>query len=270
LRYGIIADIHGNLHALSAALDVLREAGVDRYLCLGDLIGFGPFPNECVRRVAELDAVVVAGNHELIAVGRLGDERCGPLARDSLRWTTAVLEPGVRDYLERMPLVGRPDATVVMAHGSLEDPERYVTRGEQIREELDRLRRGYPDAKLLLLGHTHRAMASGERSGLLLRRRGTLTLPRDEHILLNPGSVGQSRQISPHGRVAVLDCETWEATFYPVRYNIAACRAALRARGLPASSCHRPPYAALALAKRARRLGSRTSRRFLGAAADGE
>ena len=264
MRYGVIADIHGNLHALEAALDVLGRAGVDRYLCPGDFVGYGPFPNECVRRVAQLDLVAVAGNHDLIAAGRLGDERCSQFARESLRWTRKVLDADVRLYLEGLPLIARPGAAIVMAHGSLEDPERYVTRSEQIRDELDRLGLAYPEATLLLLGHTHHAAAAGERSGALRSRgRSTLALPRGERVLINPGSVGQSRQVSPDGRVAVLDTDAWEVAFLPVRYDVAACRTALRARGRPASSCHRRPYTLGALAKRARRLAGRAGRRLL-------
>jgi predicted phosphodiesterase len=267
LRYGVIADVHGNLHALESALDVLSQAHVDRYLCLGDLVGYGPFPNECVRRMAELDVVAVAGNHDLIAAGRLGDERCSPFARESLRWTSGVLEDDVRLHLQALPLIARPDTAIVMAHGSLEDPERYVTRSEQIRRELDRVGRDYRDASLLLLGHTHHVIARGERSGALLRRgSSTVTLPADERVLLNPGSVGQSRELSPNGRVAVLDSESQEVTFLSVRYEVAACRAALRARGLPASSCHRKPYTLRAMAKRTRGLVGRTGRRLVGAA----
>lgn len=265
MRYGVISDVHGNLHALSSALDVLRRAGVDRYLCLGDLVGFGPYPNECVRHLAELDAVHVAGNHDLIAVGRLGEERCSRLARDSLRWTRKTLEPDVRRYLERLPLVAMPSAETVMAHASLDDPERYVVRPEQVREQLDQLRREYPNARLLLLGHTHHAMAVAERSGALLRRGRTVpVLSQDERVLLNPGSVGQSREFSPYGRVAVIDHSAGQATFYTIRYDVAACRRALQARGLPASSCHRKPYTVRAAAKRARRIVSSTRRRVLG------
>ena len=68
MRYGVLADIHGNLHALEAALPVLERAGVDRYICAGDLVGYGPFPNECVEAISNLGAVCVAGNHDLMAL----------------------------------------------------------------------------------------------------------------------------------------------------------------------------------------------------------
>src|SRR5688572_30513028 len=103
MRLGVIADIHGNLHALEAAFATLNREGVDGYVCLGDLVGYGAFPNECVERVAETGAVCVAGNHDLIALGRLPDDQCIPLARHSLEWTSRQLTPASRDYLSRLP-----------------------------------------------------------------------------------------------------------------------------------------------------------------------
>ena len=82
MRFGVIADVHANLHALDAALAFLSDQDVDAYLCAGDLVGYGPFPNECVRRVRDLPGRCVAGNHDLIVLDRLSDERCVPLARD--------------------------------------------------------------------------------------------------------------------------------------------------------------------------------------------
>ena len=93
MRFAVIADVHANLHALDAALAFVSDQDVDAYLCAGDLVGYGPFPNECVRRVRELPGRCVAGNHDLIVVDRCGDERCVPLARTSLRWTRASLIP---------------------------------------------------------------------------------------------------------------------------------------------------------------------------------
>jgi predicted phosphodiesterase len=242
MRYGIISDVHGNFHALTAALELLDRARVDRYLCLGDLVGYGAFPNECARLVAELNAVCVAGNHDLIVTGRLGDQDAGPLARSSLTWTGEVLKPDVRRFLQAMPLSASPEAAVLMTHGSLMDPQRYVTRDEDIRHELQRLAQGHPRVRLLLLGHTHRVLAHGEREGRLLRRgTNTIELPKTERVLVNPGSVGQSRQWSPHGRVAVLDWPSGVITFHVVRYDHAAARRALQAHGFPADSYHRRP-----------------------------
>ena len=103
-RLGVVSDIHANLHALDAALEFLATQELDGYLCAGDLVGYGPLPNECINRMLDLPVACVAGNHDLIALGRLGDDRCIPLARDSLRWTRSVLDDDARARLEALPL----------------------------------------------------------------------------------------------------------------------------------------------------------------------
>lgn len=266
MRFGVIADVHGNAQALAAAIDALARERVDRHLCLGDLVGFGPDPNACIRRVAELGAVSVAGNHDLIATGRLSTAGCSRLARESLDWTRAHLDPASGRYLERLPELAVVHPGIVMTHGALGDPSRYVARPPQAAEELRRLRAAHPSAQLLLVGHTHVPMAVGERSGSLLPRRGlAIRLPAGERVLLNPGAVGQSRGLRPHGWALVLDTDAREARLLVVRYDVEGCRRALVAAGLPAHSHHRRPYAPRALASRARSL-ARTARRRAGAA----
>src|SRR3954447_4441079 len=103
MRYGLISDIHGNLSALRAVLAVLTREEVDGFLCAGDVVGYGPQPNECVEVIAQLDGAGVAGNHDLIALGRLGEDGLSRLARRSLAWTRDVLAPEARDWLARLP-----------------------------------------------------------------------------------------------------------------------------------------------------------------------
>jgi predicted phosphodiesterase len=261
MRYGVLADVHGNLHALQAALATLRRADADRLLCLGDLVGYGPFPNECVRLIAEVATLCVAGNHDLIAIGRMEDDRCGPLARDTMRWTRSVLDADAKRYLERLPLVARPDAAIVMTHGALGDPGRYVVTAGHAREELRRLEAEHDRATLLLLGHTHVSMACGERSGVrLARTAGRIGLTADERFVLNPGSVGQSRQLSARARVLVVDLDGGTATFLSTRYDIRATGRALRERGLAPGAHHLRPSVMRAVASRARRLAGTAAR----------
>ena len=121
MRYGVIADVHGNLDALRAVLRAIDREGVDRHLVAGDLVGYGPYPNECVAAVAELSAICVAGNHDLIALGALSDERCIELARRSLTWTRRVLGADERAFLAALPRVDTAPGGVRMAHGSLDE-----------------------------------------------------------------------------------------------------------------------------------------------------
>jgi predicted phosphodiesterase len=238
MRYGVIADVHANLHALNAALELLSAQRVDGYLCAGDLVGYGPFPNECVRRVRDLDGACVAGNHDLIVLGRLSDERCIPLARASLRWTDAALDDAARAFLAGLPLRATTPDTA-LAHGSLVDPQAYVLTEAEARDCLHDLDRFAPGAGIVVLGHTHRPMAVGLKSGRLPRHRGgAVRLPPGEAVVLNPGAVGQSRDSDPRARVMVLDTGARLATFYAVAYDVEACRRALTDRGLPPGSCH--------------------------------
>jgi predicted phosphodiesterase len=234
LRYGVISDIHGNLHALDKAIKTLSRAQVDAYLCAGDLVGYGPMPNECVGRIAELGAECVVGNHDLIALGLLSDEGCSELARQTLAWTAEQLDDDSRRYLRELPrLFTTPDG-VVMAHGSLSDPSEYIRTPEQSDSQLRELERLEPEARVLLLGHTHRPAAHAHARGTLtVPHRGLMGISPGTRYLLNPGSVGQSREKSARAQFMVLDMARDAARFYAVRYDFRGARRALRERELP-------------------------------------
>jgi predicted phosphodiesterase len=255
MRVGVFSDVHANRQALEACLRRLEAERVDALVCAGDLVGYGPDPEACVERVAALGAVCVAGNHDLIATGALSDERCMRLARESLRWTAAQLGERSREQLRALPQLAEAAGGLVVAHGSLDDPQRYVLTPGDACEQLAELARRFPPATLLVLGHTHEAALYGERRGELLRATtGTVALAPGERHLLNAGSVGQSRDRHALARFAVVDLEAATATFHAVPYDAAGTRAALRRRGLPASSCHQKPTALRA----ARRIAGRT------------
>ena len=239
MRYGVISDIHANLHALDAVLGVLSRARVDDVLCAGDLVGYGPMPNECVARIAALGAKCVAGNHDLIALGRLSDVDCSELAQDSLRWTRRELSRDSRRYLDALPSVATTPDGVVVAHGSLESPAEYVRGADQRSEQLKLLGCTHPGARVLVLGHTHRRVAHGAHAGTVRPRwGGSLSLTRSDRYLLNPGSVGQSRERTARARFIVLDLDRGRASYYGIGYDLEACREALRERGLPTWSAH--------------------------------
>ena len=261
MRYGIIADVHANAHALDAVLAFLSDQHVDRYLCAGDLVGYGPMPNECVRRVVTLPGHCIAGNHDLIALDRLSDDRCIPLAKASLRWTRQVLDDDVRALLEKLPLGATVDG-IALHHGSPSDPQEYVITETQARACLDQLHRTAPSARILVLGHTHRPLAVARRRGrLLAATTGEIELPADDVVLLNPGAVGQSRSADPRARVIVLDPAARIAAFHAVDYDVASCRRALRQHGLPARSCHLRPSLRTAAMRLVRRHVRRLVRR---------
>jgi predicted phosphodiesterase len=229
--YGVIADVHANVEALRTIIEALRKRGVERWIVAGDIVGYGAYPNECVETLADLGALCVAGNHELMALGRLSDERAIQAARTSLRWTADRLTESSRRFLDALPVKAEVD-DVVVTHGSLASVTEYVTRPRQAAAQLDRIRAEHPKARVLVLGHTHRPWAWSPSGGGTRSSRLPRNLPKDGPLLLNPGAVGQSRGLLVRAQGALLDLEAGRIEFVAVRYDVAAYRAALRSAGL--------------------------------------
>ena len=240
MRYGVISDVHANLHALEAVLEALEREGVDQFICAGDLVGYGPRPNECVERIASLrrPTTVIVGNHDLMAIGRLPTDGIAPLAKQTIEWTSEVLTKDAHGYLEMLPESAVTDRGVVVAHGSLDDPVEYVFDGVAAQAQLALVSQRHPQARVLVLGHTHLQRAyceEGEhtpdgRVGLAGRR-----------WLLNAGSVGQSRERRAVARALVLDMDRGDARFLSVDYDVSATERDLREAGLPEHACHLAP-----------------------------
>jgi predicted phosphodiesterase len=242
MRVGVLADIHGNLPALEVAVAALRRAGVDRYVHLGDVVGYGPFPNECVQLVTELGATGVVGNHELIVLGELSAERCTQLARETLSWTAQVITAATRSYISSLPRQAIVAPSTLATHAALDDPQRYVLTARQAVAELTSLEERAPDMRLLLIGHTHFPRAYSIPHGEARLGRAVTALGEDRW-LLNPGSVGQSRSRRALASCMVLDLSENSAQFLSLRYDTGRTRSELRRRGLDEDACHSPPSA---------------------------
>ena len=240
MRLGLLSDVHANLAALQAVLRAFEGRGVEKLLVAGDLVGYGSQPNECVELLAEAGAVCVAGNHDLFVVDRLPPTRFPPLARRSAELTRRLLSNEARAYLEGLPLTTRLGSTY-LAHGSPGNPEEYVVREARAFELLARLPDMAPGSDTLVLGHTHQQWCVVAGRGVV-SARGHVDLPARPR-LLNPGSVGQSRQRErrPRARCAVLDSGSARVEFLDVDYDVAASRRALHASGLSDRCLHAPP-----------------------------
>lgn len=240
MRCAVLADVHGNLPALTEVLAAADRSGVEQVVVLGDLVGYGAQPNECVELIGERGATCVAGNHDLMAIGALSDERCIAVGREIMRWTRRALAPSTREFLEALPLARRTTWGAVLAHGSLDDPEAYTATEAQALTQLELLAEREPGARLLLLGHTHRPLAVSRMRGRLAAR-GVLERREGDSVLLNPGAVGQSREVRVRARALVLDSQARTATFLRVPYDRERARAALRSAGLPPGALHIRP-----------------------------
>jgi diadenosine tetraphosphatase ApaH/serine/threonine PP2A family protein phosphatase len=237
LRVAVISDIHANLHALEAVLEAVDADPPDELWCVGDLVGYGPRPNEVVALVRERAAISLLGNHDLGVLGQLDLDEFSPDAAASARWTQTVLLDEHRAYLESLS----PQAKVEGAelyHASPRDPVwEYVITEEAARAALEST-----VAPVVLVGHSHIALAITLLDGRLegdLAPGGSEVGLDEGRWLLNPGSVGQPRDGDPRAAWLVLDLPSGKARFGRVPYDIARTQAEIRERGLPEALAER-------------------------------
>jgi diadenosine tetraphosphatase ApaH/serine/threonine PP2A family protein phosphatase len=231
LRVAVISDIHANLHALEAVLEAIDGDPPDELWCIGDLVGYGPRPNEAIALVRERAGICLVGNHDLGVLGQLDLDEFSPDAAVSARWTQTVLLDEHRSYLESLAPRAKAEGAELF-HASPRDPVwEYVITEEAARDALEST-----VAPLVLVGHSHIALAitlADERIEGDLAPGGSEIGLDAGRWLLNPGSVGQPRDGDPRAAWLDLDLPAGRALFRRVPYDIARTQAEIRERELP-------------------------------------
>ncbi|MCL4458352.1 MAG: metallophosphatase family protein [Chloroflexi bacterium] len=233
MRIAIISDIHSNLAALEA---VLADAGnFEEIWCLGDIVGYGPDPNECIDMIRRYPHIAVAGNHDWAAVGLVETVYFNPDAAAACLWTGQQLTMKNKEYLRNLPVtLEREESTLV--HGSPRDPIwEYLLDEEQANANLR-----YFHTKHCLIGHSHIPLVfsygdedkNGECQMIDLPISGRLDLTRTQ-LIINPGSVGQPRDGNPAASYAILDVERRMLRFRRVYYDTRKTQEKMRLLGLP-------------------------------------
>lgn len=220
-RIAILADVHANLPALEAVLCFLKEHNVTKGIVLGDIVGYGPHPGECIERLQESGFTVLKGNHDLAAsVCRVGDG-FSRYARWAMEWTIPLLTEAHRRWLESLPPMLDGDGWIAV-HGSPLDPSYLNAYVYQMTYEdnLDLLQRR--KIHTCFHGHTH---VPGVYARIPDTRDRHVTDPAQAlgtytHCLVCPGSVGQPRQGDQGAQLALYDIGTKTATFHHVKYDI--------------------------------------------------
>ena len=233
MRIAVFSDIHGNLHALEAVLQAIDDESPDVLWCLGDVVGYGPRPNECCEVVRERADLCLVGNHDLVVTGALDVADFNEDAAAAARWTSETLSRDSRGFLDSL----EPKATVgdvELFHASARDPVwEYVLTEEAAKATLD-----ITHAPVVLVGHSHVALGLTIEDGRVqggLAPRGTQLVLFEGRWLLNPGSVGQPRDGDPRAAYLVLEPDRGLATFRRVDYPIERTQAEIRDLGLPES-----------------------------------
>ena len=233
MRYAVFSDIHANLEALEAILADAGRRSPDAHLCLGDMVGYGPDPNECTARVRGLRAAVVAGNHDRGAVGRLEPAAFSPLARAAIEWTAGVLTEENRAFLAALPERFESPAFLAV-HGSPRAPiTEYIL-------DLPTALAVFAGAKfgVCLVGHTHMpaVFVRGEDGHIktqAFRPDEPVRLAGASRYIINAGSVGQPRDGDPRAAYFSFDDVDMTVTLHRVAYPVAATQAKMTTRGLP-------------------------------------
>jgi predicted phosphodiesterase len=231
MRVAVVSDIHSNLHALDAVLEAIENDKTDELWCLGDIVGYGPRPNECCALVEARAHVCLAGNHDLAIRGTIDLEEFHGDAALAARMNREALTPASHAFLDRLESHGNARG-VALYHGSARDPVwEYVLSDEAAFATL-----AIADSPLVLVGHSHVALhftaSAGEVDGGLAPARTALELG-DAPTLLNPGSVGQPRDGDPRAAYLLLDLAARRAEFRRVEYDVARMQAEMAEAGLP-------------------------------------
>jgi predicted phosphodiesterase len=240
-RIALISDVHGNLPALQAVLGEIDDEDVDAIWCLGDLVGYGAHPNECVEVAAQAVELCLIGNHDLVVIERLDIADFSQNAAVAAQWTKEQLAPEARAYLEKLAPKDEGRA-IGLFHGSPRDPIwEYVLSSMAADDCIDAM-----DARIGAVGHSHVALAFWRKAdaptaGAQSEPGSELDLSTDRW-LLNPGSVGQPRDGDPRASWLVLDLESWGATWRRTEYDIDAAAGAIREVGLPKQLADRLYY----------------------------
>jgi len=235
VRYGIISDIHSNLPALERVLATLAEADIDTYLCLGDIVGYSAWPNECCELVRDIGAICIRGNHDEAILRPALENWFNPEARACLSWTRAQLREVNRDFLAALePSMTLDDMTI--CHGSIPDPNHYITSPHGALPSFAAM-----PGRLAFFGHTHYAewFVQGDAARLPEQHAspggGTCVLKSEHRYLINPGAVGQPRDDNPQAAFAIYDESAARVELHRVDYDIATVQRQMAAAGLPLS-----------------------------------
>lgn len=214
MRVAVIADPHSNLTALSSVLDKISRRKLDRILLAGDLVGYGPDPNEVIELISFLSITSIRGNHDRASLSR-DSSRMNPYAAAAAEWTSDILEHKNLEILRALPddiVLEIDDRSIGLYHGSPRNPDEYIFSSEAAHDFLIE-----SEVDVLLAGHTHIPMVV--RDG--------------ERLFLNPGAVGQPRDGNPEASFAEVDLDSLEVQIVRVPYDICSVQERMVEAGLP-------------------------------------
>lgn len=226
MRYGIFSDIHSNLEALTSVFESMDSRGVTRRVCLGDAVGYGASPNECVELIREKSQITLLGNHDSVALGRESSENFNFYARKAIEWTKENISESTRSFLDKLAyVVDEPPLTFV--HASPRSPVDwyYITSFDDAIDAFS-----FFNERICFVGHTHMpsiVVMENEQSFWVSETLNHKLLP-NQRVLVNVGSVGQPRDRIPLASWCYCDTDEMVLEIVRVPYNIAKTQERMR------------------------------------------
>ena len=251
MKFAVVADIHANLSALEAVLrDIEERGGVDGIWCLGDIVGYGPDPRQCISLVQKIGSSCIAGNHDWAAIGKVDLAEFNNEAAAAVRWTRCQLTYSEIEYLAGLPLLLERDK-FTLAHGSPRYPVwEYILTADEAEANFACFKTPYS-----LVGHSHlpllfeieecAASIENENRIKAVQRKLSEGCPqelRQRRAIINPGGVGQPRDDDPRASYGLYDDQSCTFTLFRVSYDIPAVQSRMAAAGLPSRLIERLDY----------------------------
>ncbi len=235
--YVAISDIHSNLEALEAAKREIEKISPDKVLCLGDVVGYGASPNECIETTRDLVSVTVGGNHDCGVTGQTDITYFNRFAREAILWTARMLDDTGLEYLRQLPLSHVEGDNLRIVHATPRDPGKwnYIFTHQQAMDEFKAF-----EEIVCFVGHSHQPcifeMMDAET---IIMNSDRVKIRDDRRYIVNVGSVGQPRDGDPRACLCIYDEGEGEITIRRIEYDVEGAQNRIREADLPAVLANR-------------------------------
>jgi predicted phosphodiesterase len=236
MKYAILSDIHSNLDALSVVLDHTRQQQCTHYVCLGDVVGYGPNPIDCLNIIRELNCPTVMGNHDEYCATALDLTGFNPMAAEAIKWTREQLSEPDKEWLRALKYVRNVEAFTIV-HATLDLPEKWAYVFDRLAAQASF---NYQHTAVCFNGHTHVPIAfvrgpAGIQGGMYSK----IKIEVGRKYFINVGSIGQPRDRNPKAAYATFDLLNNIIELHRLDYDIPLTQKKIRAAGLPESLAER-------------------------------
>lgn len=236
MRYAIISDIHSNLEALQAVLKTIEQEKIDKIVCLGDIVGYGPYPNECIELIQQNCEIILTGNHDFACIENSELFYFNQHAAKAVEWTVTVLSNENLQYLANLPLVGKIE-NYHLVHSSPFEPQSwdYILSLDDAEYNFSKFNK---DDQICFIGHSHHPIIYFEyfENRTLkynFKRINKIELEANKRYIINVGSVGQPRDENPDAAFGIIDTDNQVYELKRVSYDVNKTYEKMISVGLP-------------------------------------